>query len=326
MTAEDLLKALNGLRMAVDNELPGEARDGALQDIKGLFQLAGFDGEDAGECGGDEVVPFAQAIAAVRFQAEGELFGSALDRAGKILDGLASLSSHVTPSEPEPPLAHASEPQTSAHAEPSPAAAAGAPMGASFDDVAAASKARVEAMAASLGMAVVQHYEPPPQEEQPSAEELEDFMAGMEFEKRSSEPCCMPEIVPLAEELAAQPGAVPEAAATEVVQAASAREVAEATHDFGMPAAEAGHVPEYAASHEKPAALPETAPSAPPREVVAETPPVIVTRTEPRPSSPASAAPSVASRKVEAAATPHEKVPEKTFFGLWLDMIFGRKK
>ena len=90
--AEDLLQALNGLQRAADSELSGDAREAASQYIKELFRFAGFDGEDAGEGRGEEAVPFAQALAEVRTQAEGELSGNAFELASIIFDDLASLS------------------------------------------------------------------------------------------------------------------------------------------------------------------------------------------------------------------------------------------
>ena len=101
--AEDLLQALNGLQRAADSELSGDAREAASQYIKELFRFAGFDGEDAGEGRGEEAVPFAQALAEVRTQAEGELSGNAFDLASIIFDDLASLS----PSSASAPQEHA---------------------------------------------------------------------------------------------------------------------------------------------------------------------------------------------------------------------------
>ena len=112
--AEDLLQALNGLQRAADSELSGDAREAASQYVKELFRFAGFDGEDAGEGEGrgEEAVPFAQALAEVRMQAEGELSGNAFDLASIIFDDLASLS----PSSASAPQEHAREPV----AEPAP--------------------------------------------------------------------------------------------------------------------------------------------------------------------------------------------------------------
>ena len=103
--AEDLLQALNGLQRAADSELSGDAREAASQYVKELFRFAGFDGEDAGEGEGrgEEAVPFAQALAEVRMQAEGELSGNAFELASIIFDDLASLS----PSSASAPQEHA---------------------------------------------------------------------------------------------------------------------------------------------------------------------------------------------------------------------------
>jgi hypothetical protein len=323
--AEDLLQALNGLQRAADSELSGDAREAASQYIKELFRFAGFDGEDAGEGRGEEAVPFAEALAEVRTQAEGELSGNAFDLASIIFDDLANLSpsSVSAPQEhaPEPvaePAPHCSEPASETPVE-SPRAQA-QPAGPNFNELAAASKSRVENVAASL-----HHYASPLHEQ--DVQEQHDVLADMEFEKRSSEPCSMPEIVPLTEEAPAVVG---------VIEAASAREVAEATHDFGIPAAAAGQVPEYAAPHKEPA--PQAVEFKPGPAVAAATAPEtaaekaaaprgIGTKAERRPASTARAATPVRPTKtIETAPKPQHKDPEKTFFSLWLDMLFGRKK
>ena len=382
--AEDLLKALNGLRNAADNELSGEAHDVALQHIKGLFRLADFDGEDTGEGANEASVPFAQAIAEVRTQAEGEMSGNAFYLASKSLDDLANLPSspvsapqeHAPVTEPGPqfsepvsetpaespraevapaepslraatlssspvsaPQEHAPEPVTEpapqfsepvSQTPPESPRAEAAPAGPSFDELAAASKARVEEAAASLGLEVVHHQELT----------LQEYHEALELEKRSSEPCSMPEIEPLAEEVPPPPVPGPEApAVVDVIEAASAREVAEATHDFGIPAAVAGPVPEYAAPHEEPAPQAEAPVEFKPEPVVAAepapvpapepspAPSVIVTKAEPRQAAPAPDAPPVeAVKKTDVAPKQPQKEPEKSFFSLWLDMVFGRRK
>ena len=162
--AEDLLKALNGLKNAADNELSGEAHDVALRHIKGLFRLADFDGEDTGEGANEASIPFAQAIAEVRTQAEGEMSGNAFYLASKSLDDLANLSSSPVSA----PLDHAPEPVTEpapqvsepvSQTPPESPRAEAQPAGPSFDELAATSKARVEEAAASLGLEVVHHHE-----------------------------------------------------------------------------------------------------------------------------------------------------------------------
>ena len=285
--AEDLLQALNGLQRAADSELSGDAREAASQYVKELFRFAGFDGEDAGEGIGEEAVPFAQALAEVRMQAEGELSGNAFDLASIIFDDLASLS----PSSASAPQEHAREAvEHGPAAEPAPpcfsepasetpvesARTEAALSAASFNEVGAASKARVEEVAASLGIGIA----------------------------RPSPP---------------RPRSLGAPAVVGVIEAASAREVAEATHDFGIPAAAAGQAPEYAASHAEPA-LQAVAP-------VEFKPEVIVTKAEPRSASTARAATPIRPAKtIETASKPQHNEPDKTFFSLWFDMVIGRKR
>ena len=285
--AEDLLQALNGLQRAADSELSGDAREAASQYVKELFRFAGFDGEDAGEGRGEEAVPFAQALAEVRMQAEGELSGNAFDLASIIFDDLASLSpssasapqehareavEHGPAAEPAPP--YFSEPASETPVES--ARTEAALSAASFNEVGAASKARVEEVAASLGIGIAR----------PSPPRLRS------------------------------PGAP---AVVGVIEAASAREVAEATHDFGIPAAAAGQAPEYAASHAEPA-LQAVAP-------VEFRPEVIVTKAEPRSASTARAATPIRPAKtIETASKPQHNESDKTFFSLWFDMVIGRKR
>jgi hypothetical protein len=285
--AEDLLQALNGLQRAADSELSGDAREAASQYIKELFRFAGFDGEDAGEGRGEEAVSFAQALAEVRTQAEGELSGNAFDLASIIFDDLASLSpssasapqehareavEHGPAAEPAPP--YFSEPASETPVES--ARTEAALSAASFNEVGAASKARVEEVAASLGIGIAR----------PSPPRLRS------------------------------PGAP---AVVGVIEAASAREVAEAAHDFGIPAAAAGQAPEYAAPHAEPA-LQAVAP-------VEFRPEVIVTKAEPRSASTARAATPIRPAKtIETASKPQHNEPDKTFFNLWFDMVIGRKR
>ncbi len=448
--AEDLLKALNGLKKAAGNELSGEAHDEALLYIEELFRLAGFDGEDAGDGGSVSAPAFADAVTEVRAQAEGELSGNAFYVASKMLDDLIGLSPHPA----SPTVEHAPEPLAKpAPAEPAapvgftgtassaPVETEAAPAGATFDELAAAAKARVEEAAASLGAEIV-HHSAPDLDDHHAAHEQDDVLAGMEFEKRSSEPCSMPEIEISSEELApedyvARPNSlaaaeaeaapvafdelaaaakarVEEAAASlgvdvadrfhehheahehddplagmefeepvtapaaapvvEVIEAGSAREVAEAAHDFGSPAMQAEPMAEYAARHEgyerqsdasvqsepevqasaaaheasqetEPAdevveaervfehpipgglqaAAPMSAPETPVEAVPAAPEPVARPAAE-APSRVREVPPVTVIKKVETGPKEVEKHPEKTFFSLWLDMLFGRRK
>ena len=287
--AEDLLQALNGLQRAADSELSGDAREAASQYVKELFRFAGFDGEDAGEGEGrgEEAVPFAQALAEVRMQAEGELSGNAFELASIIFDDLASLSpssasapqEHAREAVEHGPVAEPAPPYFSEPASETPVESArteAALSAASFNEVGAASKARVEEVAASLGIGIAR----------PSPPRLRS------------------------------PGAP---AVVGVIEAASAREVAEAAHDFGIPAAAAGQAPEYAASHAEP-----------PLQAVAPVefrPEVIVTKAEPRSASTARAATPIRPAKtMETAPKPQHNEPDKTFFNLWFDMVIGRKR
>jgi hypothetical protein len=385
--AEDLLKALNGLRRAADNELSGEAHGAALQHIKDLYRLAGFDGEDTGDGGSEPAPAFAEALSEVRAQAEGELYGNAFYLASKTLDGLASfvrrpISASVE-HRPEPEHVQAESPEpvsVTAPESPTVEVVQVAPTGASFDELAAAAKARVEQAAASLGLEIV-HQSAPPLDDHHEAHQQDDPLAGFEeLEKRSSEPCSMPEIEPIPEPLTT-PSATAEApVVVEVIEAESAREVAEAAHDFGSPAIQAEPMAEYAARHEGYAhesdavveveSEPEPAAAAPAHEAPAEVEPeptyehVEVTErveeqhpvpadpeavapapaperlAEPAPAAPEPVAPPKAAapspvrevppvtavKKVETGPKVVEKHPEKTFFSLWLDMLFGRRK
>ena len=390
--AEDLLKALNGLRKAADNELSGEAHGAALQHINDLYRLAGFDGEDTGEGGSEPAPAFAEALAEVRAQAEGELYGNAFYLSSKTLDGLASLVPQpISPSvehrpEPEHVQAESPEPVSITATElPVPEVLQVAPTGPSFDQLAAAAKARVEQAAASLGLEIV-HQSAPPLDDHHEAQQQDDPLAGFEeLEKRFSEPCSMPEIEPIPEPLTASSTTAEAPVVIEEIEAASAREVAEAAHDFGSPAMQAEPMAEYVARHEgyahQPDAVvevvePEPEPEAPapaheapaevePEPIAAEPTHEYVEITErveehPIPAAPEAVAPApaperlaepapaapepvaapkppapspvrevpsmTAVKKVETGPKVVEKHPEKTFFSLWLDMLFGRRK
>ncbi len=429
--AEDLLQALNGIKKAADNELSGEAHEEALLYVEELFRLAGFDGEDGGDGGSQTAPAFADAIAQVRAQAQGELSGSSFYLASQMLDDLVSLSpqpaspsvEHAAPvsadegeaaplgasfdelaaaskvrvkeaavslgmeivdhyapvlddhheadagddpfagmeferrsSEPcsmpeieiipaEPaPAEHAAPVSFTGAPSPAAAEAEAGPSGASFDDLAAAAKARVEAAAASLGMEIVNHYAPV-LDDHHEADAGDDPFAGMEFERRSSEPCSMPEIEPIPEEAVTAPVAAP--VDVDAIEAGSAREVAEAAHDFGSLAMQAEPMAEYAARHashsrqsdasvrsESEEALREAEPAhedveaakrvtaAP--EAAAQEP--IAKRQAKAPWPVREVPPVTVIKKVETGPREIEKHPEKTFFSLWLDMVFGRKK
>ncbi len=403
--SDDLWKALNGLRRAADNELSGESHRAASQQIADLMRLTGVQGEDASGEAADASLGFAASLAEVRRLAERDLSGNTFYLASKTLDELASFSSgfagspvaeHVhepafefaAPPLPEEPIELASAAISAA--QPSEADVQAVSPGLSFDELAAAAKARVEAAAASLGVEAFQaRYAPPAY--YPEVAPLE-----LELEKRSSEPCFMPEVLPLDIEPASTSASAVPPLPREGTEAASVRDVVEAAHDVGSPAVAAVHIPDYAAPHEEaapeaPAAAepevpalvheapaaeaahapepaepevehvpehpaapaqqaapePEIAAPAPAHEVSAAEPvqpvvePAIEHAAAPAPEPVAEPAPEVgaappveekpaaaAPKKAEAGRkeAPKPKEPQKTFFSLWLDMVFGRKK
>jgi hypothetical protein len=266
--SDDLWKALIGLRRAADNELSGESHRAASQHIADLLTLTGVQGEDAGIAPSDASLGYAASLAEVRSLAERDLSGNAFYLASKILDELASLpAGQAAPPAAwqahEPAFEHAAPPLPEEPAEPASAAIpeaqpAEADMqavlpGLSFDELAAASKARVEEVAASLGVEVVHVHQAPP------LHHAEAAPAEVELEKRSSEPCSMPEVLPLdIEPVSSSASAIPEPPLPrESTEVASVRDVVEAAHDLGSPAEVAVHIPDFAAPQD------EIAPEAP---------------------------------------------------------------
>jgi hypothetical protein len=94
-----------------------------------------------------------------------------------------------------------------------------------FADLAAASKARVEAVATSLGIAPSHHAAP--------HHDAEPAVAPAELERRSSEPCSMAELAPIVVE--------PVAVAALPAEAAASPHTAGHPHDTGSPDATGGH-------------------------------------------------------------------------------------
>ncbi len=379
--SDEFLKALAALRRAADSEVTGAAHKAAAQLIDELTRLAGG-GEYAGA--GAEEVSFGAALADVRRLAERELSGNAFYLASNRLDALASLPlSHASePAAPAPEVdaapasAAPPEPETSQAQAPARVADAtieSALQGASFDELAAASKARVDEVAASLGVELAHRHHDTPDLHRHVEETPHEETAP---EKRSSEPCSMPEVVPLAVDAESAPAEAP-------VEVASVREVVEAAHEIGAPAIEAAPLPEAPAEIEvtphpaaapEPVAAPEPAPAAateppapepehvpepapaaiatelpsPELEHVPEHAPAAVATQAPAPEQQApkpepavafdpapeparaparEAAPApAAKRDATARNEPKPNEPQKTFFSLWLDMVFGRRK
>jgi hypothetical protein len=319
--SDEFLNALASLRKAA-GAVEGGTQQAAAQILDQLARLAGAEGQSLK--GGVEGLSFAEALGRARKLAERELSGNAFYSAVNKLDALAALAK-ATPAaadaiaEPAPPAAP--EEPTKAF-DPS---IEGVLQGASFDEISAAAKARVGEVAASLGIEVVdRHHEPAPQQRNVEAPPVE----AAELEKRSSEPCAMPEVLPLNVE----------PVSSAAVEAISVREVVEAAHDIGTPAMVAEPLPEAPAEiHSAPPEPIVVAAPPPAPEPVVEAPapqpnPAVSSKPEPAPAlakeAPAAkrdAAPLKKESKPKQEPTP-PKTQQKTLFGLWLDILFGRRK
>jgi hypothetical protein len=265
---------VNGLRKAAEAELTGNSYYQVANRIAHLIEIVG-PAEESATPSEDVAYDFAAMLTEVRKGVQEHLSGNRYYLAVNKLEELASFAT--------------------------PAAQAPARRGPSFDDLAVASKARVEGAAASLGIviarqAAVLHAQ--------SAETL----ANGELERRSSEPCLMAELAPAALE--------PVAPAPIFAEAAAPALASEAAQSLGSPAAQSEHgaVQGTAPSAEaaRPAAAPAFQPSAPAYD-----------------SKTASAGQTIAAatgqelQGKEPAEIKHK--PPKTLFKLWLDLAFGRK-
>jgi hypothetical protein len=362
--SDDFMKALAGLKQAASTGLEGAAQQTAAELIDDLARLAGIDGGYASA--GASSASFGAGLAEVRRLIGRELSGNAFYAASIKLDSLAGLPLNAAPAgvqetatEAAPADAQDIASEAAPHVEPAPAVPADAsiedvPQGPSFDELNAAAKARVDEVAASLGIVTFhQHHDAPHLPQQVE----EAPVAAAELERRSSEPCAMPEVLPIE----------PVAQAVSV-EPASVREVVEAAHDIGAPALAA--LPEALAAVEAAPAAPEPAPAtaievdaapepaaaiapepepapapaaeiqpAPKPEPEVATAAAVEIRPAPAPEPAAAPKPETVRPKPEAAAPaakraeplkkeskPKDETKQKTFFGLWLDTIFGRKK
>lgn len=224
-TSEDLLQAVYGLRKAAEGQFTGNKYYQAVNEIDGLIDQLDW---DAGVAPGKGAAyGFASMLAEVRKIARATLFGNQYYMVANKLDVLAS---YLTPSANE-----TAKPASEMRAAPAPvheapaAAPVNEPLSApasakpTFADLAAASKARVEEVAASLGIAPAHHAEP-------QHHETETLAVG-ELERRSSEPCAMAELAPIVLE--------PVAAAAIPAETFAAANLAGAAHDLGSPPAQA---------------------------------------------------------------------------------------
>ncbi len=232
--SEDLLQAVYSLRKAAEAEFTGNAYYQVANEIDGLIETVG--GNEGGVAPGQGAAyGFATTIDEVRRLAKARTEGN---QYYSIVVKLDRLTAHLTPAAPvgEKPTA------TAPAAAPAPASApvhTPSPAKPTFDDLAAASKARVELVAADLAI----HMAPPHHE------------AADVLEKRSSEPCSMAELAPVAVE----PVAAAEAAALP----------ADHVHDGAGDGAKCPFHALFADTAEEPAAEPAPAPAVAAVEAVA---------------------------------------------------------
>ncbi len=194
------MQAAYGLRKAAEAEFTGNAYYQIAHEIDGLIETLG--GNEGGVTPGQGAAyGFATMIDEVRRLAKARTEGN---QYYSIVVKLDRLESHMIPAAPVSEQPTAPAPATAPAAAPVTAPASApvhtpSPARPTFDDLAAASKARVEVVAAGLDI-VPAHHVAPPHHEVPDV-----------LEKRSSEPCSMAELAPVAEEqvAAAEAAALP---------------------------------------------------------------------------------------------------------------------
>jgi hypothetical protein len=270
----DLLRAVYGLKRAAEAELQGNGYYLVANEVAELIEALGGDAGPAPPLDG-AAHGFASALADVRKAGESYLSGNSYYMASQRLD---ALSSFLPPSSKG--AQPAAKPQSAETKVP-------------FGELAAASAARVQEVAASLGLAPNVHHIAPAHAEAP-----ETLFDG-ELERRSSEPCAMAELaLPILEPVASA------AVSAETIALAA---LAQSKADLGSPPASSGAVSAQGTVPEAPA------------------------QAHSRPEVQASAADhdreaSSAGKKIEVRAGAANKPQEpKTLFKLWLDLLFGRK-
>ncbi len=223
--SEDLLQAVYGLRRAAETDFQGNAYYQVANRIDGLIEHLGW-GHGRIAVGKDAAYGFASMLAEVRKIAEASTSGDRYRMIALELDHLASLL------QPAAPKATAvSEKRRAAIAANAPVATpAAAPAfmyGArpTFDTLAAISKARVEEVSASLGIAAAHH-------STALHRKAEPMLGDGELERRSSEPCAMAELAPVILE--------PVAAAALSAEALAVPRLEGAAQHLGSPSAQAG--------------------------------------------------------------------------------------
>jgi hypothetical protein len=274
----ELYRAVTGLRKAAEAGLTGNSYYQTANRIADLFEIIGPAAEGAAPSG-DAAYDFAIMLAGVRKSVHSHLSGNRYYMAINKLDEIASIAKPA--------------PEAAAQRRPS------------FEGLAAASKARAEAAAASLGVV-------PAREAVPLHAQSAETIADGELERRSSEPCLMAELAP--------PALEPVAPAPILAEAATPAPLDQAAKSLGSPAAQSEHsaaqgtAPSAAAAH--PAAAPAFQPSAPAYDPEAASAGQTV-----------GAAPDPAAGQYVQVKEPDEikRKEPKTLFKLWLDLAFGRK-
>jgi hypothetical protein len=203
---DELLQAAYGLRKAAEAEFTGNAYYTVVNEVDALIETLGWDASKA-RVGGDAAYGFATMISKVRKFASAKITGIELAVVEAKLNRLASILTPAAAPDKQPvQAAPAAEP---ANTKPVLAVLAAVPVstvaGPTFDALAAASKARVEVVAESLGIVAAHH-----------------VAAPHEPEKRSSEPCSMPEVAPVEPVAVSAPEPEPEPAPVESVSVAPA--------------------------------------------------------------------------------------------------------
>ncbi len=244
--SEDLLQAVYGLRKAAEAQFTGNAYYQAVNEIDNLIECLGW-GDSKIRPGDGAAYGFATMIAEMRKLAKAHTSGNQYYAIVVKLDRLESqLAPAARPGEKPAQAAPAAAPAPVAApvpvAAPAPAAAP-APSAANptFAALSAASKARVEQVAASLGIVPSHHAAPHQGTEAPAA---------ADWEKRSSEPCAMAELAPVAAAPAAHPGGEPHIEGSPHGEGAhgSAGAVCPFHAMFAVPAGEPASAPVEAAS------------------------------------------------------------------------------
>lgn len=237
-TSGELFQAVHSLRKAVEAELKGNAYYLATQQVVELNEL--LKGEVNGVLANGSVPRFTDALETVRKRAEAELFDNRFYLFAHKLDVLAFLAAQgkappqavapVTAPQPAPSQSVALQQASALPQDASPqdsATSKAVPNGAhpvknayerNFEELAAASKARVQQNAAALGIV--------------TASPLQDAEAADdgELRRRSSEPCYQRDFETVD----------PVAATVVSSQAVPAAGIVPASADMGLPAASVG--------------------------------------------------------------------------------------